>query len=73
VQHGAKTVTTGILNQHKGFINYFHAFQINRNLTKHLKINNMRFMNLMVISDVLQVQGIKRDYLIKDDYFSKHE
>jgi hypothetical protein len=31
----------------------------------------MRFMDLMVISYFLQVQGIKRDYLTKDDYFSK--
>jgi hypothetical protein len=53
VQGGAKIVTTSILIQHKCFINYFHAFLIIRNLTKHSKINNMRFMSLMVISDFL--------------------
>jgi hypothetical protein len=28
-------------------------------------------MNLMMISDFIQVQGIKREYLTKDNYFSK--
>jgi hypothetical protein len=27
----------------------------------------------MVISNFVQVQGVKRGYLIKDDYFSKQE
>jgi hypothetical protein len=33
----------------------------------------MIYMNLMVISDFLQVQGIKRGNLTKDDYFSEPE
>jgi hypothetical protein len=68
-----KTVTTNISNLHKCFINYFHAFLSIRNLAKHSTINNMGFRNLMMISDLLQVQGIKRGYLTKDDYFSKQK
>jgi hypothetical protein len=30
-------------------------------------------MNLMMVSNFIQVQGTKRDYLTKDDYFSKQE
>jgi hypothetical protein len=30
-------------------------------------------MNLLTISDFLKVQGIKRDYLKKDGYFSKQD
>jgi uncharacterized membrane protein YbaN (DUF454 family) len=72
VPSGAKTVTS-ILIQHNCFINHFHAFLIIRNLGKHSKINNIRFMTLMMIYDFLQVQGNKRGYLIKYDYFSKQE
>jgi hypothetical protein len=30
-------------------------------------------MNLMMVSDFIQVQGIMEDYLTKDNYFSKRE
>jgi hypothetical protein len=63
-----KTLITKKLILHNFFINYFHACLIIRNLTKH-----MRFMTLLTISHFLQVQCIKRDYLTKDDYFSKQE
>jgi hypothetical protein len=33
----------------------------------------MGFINLMIISYFLQIEGIKRGYLTKDDYFSKQE
>jgi hypothetical protein len=68
-----KIVITTTLIRHNCLINYFHAFPIISNLTKHLKINNMRFMTLLTNSDFLQVQGIKRGYLTKDDYVSKQE
>jgi hypothetical protein len=45
------------------FINY---------LTKLLKINNMRFMILIILYDFIQVLNIKRRDPIKNNYFSKH-
>jgi hypothetical protein len=51
----------------------FLCFQIIRNLTKHMKINNMRFMTLLMIYHFIQVQSIKRYYLTKYGYFSKQE
>jgi hypothetical protein len=58
-----------IINSALRFYPLFPCFLIIRNLTKHLKINNMRFMNLMMIYYFIQVQGSKRGYLTKDDYF----
>jgi hypothetical protein len=73
VASSAKIVTTSISFLQRCFINYFHAFLIIRNLAKQSKINNMGFINLMIISYFLQIEGIKRGYLTKDDYFSKQE
>jgi hypothetical protein len=73
VQSGAKTVITSVITLLKCFITYFHAFLITSNLIKHLTINDMVFMTLLMVSNFIKVQGSKRDYLTKDGYFSKQE
>jgi hypothetical protein len=42
------------------FTNNLQAFLFINFLTKHLKINNMRFMNLTMFSDFMQVLHINR-------------
>jgi hypothetical protein len=68
-----KTVAISTLNLPNWLVNYFHTFLIISNLTKHLKINNMRFMTQMMVSDYIKVRGSKRKYLTKDGYFSQQE
>jgi hypothetical protein len=69
----AKTVTIGVLTLTNSFITYFHAFLIISNLTKHLKINSIIFMNLMIVSDFIQIQGTQMGHSAKVEYFSKQE
>jgi hypothetical protein len=42
------------------FTNYLQEFLFINFLTKHLKLNNMIFMNLTMFSDFMQVLHIKR-------------
>jgi hypothetical protein len=37
------------------------------------KINKMQFVDLIILSDLMQVLNIKRKHSTKSDYFSKHK
>jgi hypothetical protein len=68
-----ETVTKHISLCIKVFYRFFLLVCIGLQLSRTLKIKNMRFMNLMMVYDFIQVPGIKVDYLTKDGYFSKQQ
>jgi hypothetical protein len=69
----ATSNSQGIIMQRNYSTNYIYAFLFIKYLTKHLKtINNMRFINLIMLYDFIQVLNIKRRLSTKDEHFSKH-
>jgi hypothetical protein len=60
VQNDAKTVIARYYYKKGYFTNYLQEFLFINFLTKHLKLNNMIFMNLTMFSDFMQVLHIKR-------------
>jgi hypothetical protein len=45
------------------------AFLFFNNLTMHKKLNNVRYMNLFMLYDFMQVLNIKRMHYTKNEYF----
>jgi hypothetical protein len=58
----------GIIHQ-ECFTKFLQTFLFIRNLANHSKTNSMRFMNLTMVYDFLQVIRINRGLRTKDDYF----
>jgi hypothetical protein len=48
------------------------VFLFINNLTMHKKRNNVRFMNLFMLYDFMQVLNIKRIHYTKNEYFPEH-
>jgi hypothetical protein len=58
------------INPHKLF--YYITLSISMHLTIHLstrKINNMQFVELIILSDFMQVLNIKMKHSTQSDYF----
>jgi hypothetical protein len=54
------------------FTNLSLAFLSINKLTKHYKINNLHFSNLIILSDFMHVLNSIRKHYAKDEYFPKH-
>jgi hypothetical protein len=54
------------------FTNLLLVFLSINKLTKYYKINNMHFMNMIILSDFTQVLNINRKHYTQNDYFSRH-
>jgi hypothetical protein len=61
-----------ILTRTNYFTNLLLVFLSINKLTKYYKINNMHFMNMIILSDFTQVLNINRKHYTQNDYFSKH-
>jgi hypothetical protein len=51
------------------FTNLPLPYLFNNKLTKHQKINNMKFMNLIMLFDFIRALHLKRSYSTKDYHF----
>jgi hypothetical protein len=61
-----------ILTHKCDFTNLHLAFLFINDLTKHYKLNNMRFRILIRLFDFIQVLNIKMRLSTKDEYCSTH-